>query len=75
MTDNPLEGVDWANRLPAADGFLVDVSIRFEAGRISGSTGCNRYAGSCSVGEQTLEVGSIGTDQDGVPAGGDAGRG
>lgn len=61
MTDNPLEGVDWGNRLPAADGFLVDVSIRFEVGRISGSTGCNRYTGSCVVGEGTLDVGSIGT--------------
>lgn len=61
MTDNPLEGVDWGNRLPATDGFLVDVSIRFEAGRISGSTGCNRYTGSCVVGEGTLDVGSIGT--------------
>ena len=61
MTDNPLEGMDWGNRLPAADGFLVDVSIRFEAGRISGSTGCNRYTGSCAVGEGTLDVGSIGT--------------
>ena len=60
MTDNPLEGVDWGSRRTAADGFLVDVSIRFEAGRVSGSTGCNRYTGSCAVGEGTLEFGSIG---------------
>jgi heat shock protein HslJ len=67
MTDNPLEGVDWRNRLPAADGFLVDVSIRFEAGRISGSTGCNRYTGSCAVGEGTLEIGSIGSTRMACP--------
>ena len=75
MTDNPLEGMDWGNRLPAVDGFLVDVSIRFEAGRVSGSTGCNRYTGSCAVGQGTLEVGSIGIDQDGLPARGHGGRG
>ena len=67
MTDNPLEGVDWGSRLTAADGFLVDVSIRFEAGRVSGSTGCNRYTGSCAVGEGTLEFGSIGSTRMACP--------
>ncbi len=67
MTDHPLEGVDWENRQPAADGFLVDVSIRFEAGRISGSTGCNRFTGSCAVGEGTLDVGSVGTTKMACP--------
>jgi len=67
MSDNPLEGVDWGNRLPAADGFLVDVSIRFEAGRIGGSTGCNRYTGSCTVGQGTLEIGSIGSTRMACP--------
>ncbi len=67
MTGNPLEGVDWGNRLPAMDGFLVDVSIQFEAGRVSGSTGCNRYTGSCSVGQGTLEFGSIGSTRMACP--------
>jgi len=67
MTDNPLERVDWGNRLPAMDGFLVDVSIRFEAGRVSGSTGCNRYTGSCTVGQGTLEFGSIGSTRMACP--------
>lgn len=67
MTGNPLESMDWGSRLPAMDGFLVDVSIRFEAGRVSGSTGCNRYTGSCTVGQGTLEVGSIGTTRMACP--------
>ncbi len=67
MTENPLEGVDWGSRLPAEGGFLVDVSIRFEAGRVSGSTGCNRYTGSCAVGDRTLEFGSMGSTRMACP--------
>ena len=61
-----LEGTDW--RLVAyagGDGDLVDVpggvaaSARFEDGRLSGSSGCNRFVGPWSVTAEGLAIGAL----------------
>lgn len=42
------------------DGWeIVAPSLRFEEGRIGGSTGCNRYGASYTVDDDTLEIGEI----------------
>jgi heat shock protein HslJ len=37
----------------------VAPSVTFEDGRVAGSTGCNRFTGSCTVDGDTLELGQI----------------
>lgn len=61
-----LEGPLWRVRaVLGEDGSLgvvpdsVQASARFEAGRVSGSGGCNRFSAECRVAGERLEIGPI----------------
>jgi heat shock protein HslJ len=55
------EGVPWTLSAGVdAEGWeAIAPSVRFEAGKLGGSTGCNRYGGPYTVDGDTLELGEI----------------
>jgi len=64
-TGGKIEGVNWALKSYDASGTLKDVSAgvsadaRFEAGKVSGSAGCNQYNGAAKISGVTIAVTGI----------------
>lgn len=54
MADRPLLGTEW--RLPAAGS---RAGLRFDAGRVTGSDGCNRLSGAVTVEGESLRIGPL----------------
>ncbi len=54
MADRPLLGTEW--RLPAAGSRAM---LRFDAGRVTGSDGCNRLSGTAKIEGQSLRIGPL----------------
>jgi heat shock protein HslJ len=57
-----LAGTDWTAKTVAGEPVPKDVAVTIQfadAGRISGRSGCNRYAGEVRVVGDTLEIGPL----------------
>lgn len=61
-----LAGVEWEvtnfnNGRQAVVGLLLDtrITLTFDGGQVSGSSGCNRFSGAYTSGEGTLEIGML----------------
>ena len=58
VTPIPLEGPIWQLQDTLPD---TTITATFQAGRVSGSGGCNTYSGSYTISGQTMAIGPLGT--------------